>query len=592
MSENDGKKVQESKKRESGADDTSNKDSLSNTVKKMKGSKGDVVKDHVIVNTIDNNSISLSLNFPEMKQLHNIVVAKSKGSAGCLQTENSPSTYILAIVTNDVAHQSKMNKEKDSAFTIINYVPIKILDGVGYHKAPYEKVEGSNTKQLVYFDKKGKLIQGTLNSTLATAVMVDGTKSLDWKTWTPHPTGMMKNKWRGLPTDVVGTISPGVPLSNFIFDEQKENTMHDSMTEEKLKPFTFAIIGIVVRSLEQCDRGYGISIKTIKHVSDINAGMSGLYEKKWFYNDSAEINNQTLDLLAKSGRTKTYNSDLFFVSKLVRGSNNDKITERPLVYIDLQSKHSKNHQHKIHMQANNKTLELEFVCEDSIYNNKRFRVVIPDNAFTLEETGLSWVQTYYQWCLDCNMASILIIHNDYQVQKMAEGGNYVNVECCIVPNENSMFATDNTKMEISALIQKNLLSPTDERFQSIDINTDNQNEFAGSVLYKNSNNYSYGMIIDKSRPRIPKSADNKPLQDEDQDQSNGWKYHTSAVCRLYSGMDPSRHVWCAYLVVFDNTKMISVLPVGLQANKASQSESLLSSPVDVDIYQNPNVFLS
>jgi len=592
MSENDGKKAQESKKRELGADDIANKDYLLSTVKKIKSSKSDVVKDHIIVNTTDNNSISLSLDFPEMKQLHNIVVAKSKGSAGCLQTENSPSTYMLAMVTNDVAHQSKMNKEKDSAFTIINYVPIKILDGVGYHKAPYEKVEGSNTKQLVYFDKKGKIIPGTPNSTLATAVMVDGTKSLDWKTWTPHPTGMMKNKWRGLPTDVIGTISPGVPLSNFIFDEQKENTMHDSMTEEKLKPFTFVIIGIVVRSNEQCDRGYGISIKTIRHVPDINAGMSGLYDKKWFYNDSTEINNQTLDLLARSGRTKTYSSDLFFVSKLVRGSNNDKVTERPLVYVDLQSKNSKKHQHKIHMQANNKTLELEFLCEESIYNNKRFRVVIPDNAFTLEETGLSWVQTYYQWCIDCNMANILIIHNDYQVQKMEEGGNYVNVECCIVPNEISMFSSENIKMEISPLIQKNLLSPTDDRFQSIDINTENQKDFAGSIIYKNSNNCSYGMIIDKSRPRIPKSVDNQGLQDEDKDQGIGWKHHTSAICRLYAGMDVSRHVWCAYLVVFDDTKMISVLPVGLQANKATQSECLLSSPVDVDIYQNPNVFLS
>jgi len=586
MSEIDGKKAHDSKKRELGVDDVSNKDSSSNISKKMKVLKNDVV-------TTDINTISLSLDFPEMKQLHHIVVAKSKGSAGCLQTENSPSTYILAMVTNDVAHQSKMNKEKESAFTIINYVPIKILDGVGYHKAPYEKVEGSNTKQLVYFDKKGKIIPGTLNSTLATAVMVDGTKSLDWKTWNPHPTGMMKNKWRGLPTDVIGTISPGVPLSNFIFDEQKENTMHDSMTEDKLKPFTLAIIGIVVRSNEQCDRGYGISIKTIKHVSDINAGMSGLYEKKWFYNDATEINNQTLDLLAKSGRTKIYNTDLFFVSKLVRGSNNDKVTERPLVYIDLQSKISKNHQHKIYMQPNNKTLELEFVCEGSIYNNKRFRVTIPENAFTLEETGLSWVQTYYQWCLDCNMASILIIHNDYQVQKMAEGGNYVNVECCIVPNENAMFACDNMKMEISSSIQKNLLSPTDNRFQSIDINTENKKDFAGSVMSKNSNNhYSYGIIIDKSRPRIPKSADNEVLPDDDANQNNGWKHHTSAVCRLYSGMDVSRHVWCAYLVVFDDSKMISVLPVGLQANKSPQFDSLLSSPVDVNIYQNPNVFLS
>jgi len=575
MSDSDTK----SKKREVVQDET-----ISTTSKKSK--KTELVKDTSQI-TIENDNITLSLDYTETKQIYNNVLSTSKGPIGCLNTDNSPSTFILAMVTNDVSHKTKMNKEKESAFTVINYVPIRVLDGIGYHKAPYEKVEGANTKQLVFFDKKGKILPGTINSTLASAVMINNTKCLDWKTWTPHPTGMMKNKWRGLPTDVIGTICPGVPLSNFIFDEQKDNIMHDSETEENLKPFSLAIIGIVVRSNEQCGRGYGISIKSIKHIKDLNAGMSGLYDKKWFYNDTTCINEQTLDLLSKSGRSKTFESDLFFVSKLVR--SNDKISEQPIVYIDLQSDSAKNHQHKIHMQPNNKVLELEFVCEKSIYNNKRFRINVPENLFTIEETGLSWVQSYYQWCIDCNMVDIVIIHNDYQVQKMADGGNYSNIDCCLIPNEVAMFSKNNNKMSISTDMQKNLSMPTDTRFQSINITPQNKQDFAGVTLATNPNtNFTYSIIIDKTRPRIPKCNDENNMEEE----SPGWKNHTSAVCRLYSGMDTARHVWCAYLLVSDENKVVSVLPVGIQANKPVQSESMLKSPADVNIYANPDVFLS
>ena len=568
------------KKREVGPDETT-----ATTSKKSK--KMDVAKEQL--STIENDNITLSLDFTETKQIYNNVLLNSKGPAGCLITDNSPSTFILVMVTNDVSHMTKMNKEKESAFTVINYVPIKVLDSIGYHKAPYEKVEGANIKQLVFFDKKGKILPGIANSTLASSVIINNTKCLDWKTWTPHPTGMMKNKWRGLPTDVIGTICPGVPLSNFIFDEQKDNIMHDSETEANLKPFSLAIIGIVVRSNEQCGRGYGISIKTIKHIKDLNAGMAGLYDKKWFYNDTTSINDQTLELLSKSGRSKAYESNLFFVSKLVRGSGNDKISERPIVYIDLQSESAKTHQHKIHMQPNNKVLELEFLCETSIYHNKRFRITVPETLFTLEKTGLSWVQSYYQWCVDCNMADVVIIHNDYQVQKMADGGNYSNIDCCIIPNEIAMFSKERSTMSISTEMQKNLSLPIDTRFQSINITLENKNDFAGVTLAKNTNtNLTYSIIIDKSRARVPKSNDEDDMEQE----SPGWKNHTSAVCRLYSGMDTARHVWCAYLLVSDENKIVSVLPVGIQANKPAQSTSMLKSPIDVNIYANPDVFLS
>jgi len=241
------------------------------------------------------------------------------------------------------------------------------------------------------------------------------------------------------------------------------------------------------------------------------------------------------------------------------------------------------------MQPNNKVLELEFVCEKSIYHNKRFRINVPEKLFTLEETGLSWVQSYYQWCVDCNMVDIVIIHNDYQIQKMGDGANYSSVDCCLIPNEVAMFSKDNKKMTISTEMQKNLNTPVDTRFQSINITPENKQDFAGVTLATNPNtNLTYSIVIDKTRARVPKGSDENVMEEE----SPGWKNHTSAVCRLYSGMDTARHVWCAYLLVSDENKIVSVLPIGIQANKPAYSASMLKSPVDVNIYANPDVFLS
>jgi len=599
MSETETKKMSDSKKRDMAGDTADPAKDTATVTKKSRTatSKADVMKDVLpdaapLVTVV--SPLALSMESSECRQIYNNVVANSKGDPRCLQTDNSPSTFILAMVTNNVPRMSKMNQEKNAVFTIINYIPIKVLDNIGYHKAPYEKAEGANPKQMVFFDKKGKIIPGTLSSTLATSVMVDGSKCLDWRTWNPHPTAMMKNKWRGLPTDVVGSICPGVPLSNFIFDEQKENIMHDCNTEEALTPFSLAVIGIVVRSNEQCERGYGISIKSIRHVGSMNASMSGLYDKKWFYNDNSDINGQTLDLLAKASRSKVYSSDLKFVSKLIRGSTDEKVTERPVVYIDLKNERCKNHSHKIHVHPNNQTLELEFVCEGSIYDNKRFKISIPTRAFTMEQTGIAWVQSYYQWCLDANLADIVIIHDEYQLQKFSDGGNHSYVDCCIIPDEIGIFSRENRQMLLSAEIQTNLRVPSDPRFQSINISGDNIKDFAGTTIFTNPvSNVSHSIVIDRSRIRIPKDKDTTEETDvtDTDSKESGWKNHTSAVCRLYSGMESDRHIWCAYLLVHEGSKIISVLPVGIQANKPAGPASVLQSPAGVDIYANPNVFL-
>jgi hypothetical protein len=137
---------------------------------------------------------------PAARKLSSNVVSFVKGPPDALATVSSAESFVLVMITNDVEYTSKMNKERESAFTAVNFVTVKVLEA-GFNSAPYEKVEG-NAKNLVYCDKKGKLLEGRPTK-LVTIASVDGVKYLDMKTWEQHPCSMMKTKWRGLPTDVL-----------------------------------------------------------------------------------------------------------------------------------------------------------------------------------------------------------------------------------------------------------------------------------------------------------------------------------------------------------------------------------------------------
>jgi len=86
-----------------------------------------------------------------------------KGHPESLVTAPHIKTFVLAMITNDVEWVSKMNKERESAFTALNFVPVKKIEA-GLNSAPYEKVQGANAKNLVYCDKKGKPVNASLSS--------------------------------------------------------------------------------------------------------------------------------------------------------------------------------------------------------------------------------------------------------------------------------------------------------------------------------------------------------------------------------------------------------------------------------------------
>jgi len=505
------------------------------------------------------------------RKLAGNVAMSIKGPPDVLTTASKPESFVLVMITNDVEHTSKMNKERESSFTAVNFVPVKILEA-GFNSAPHEKVEG-NAKNLVYCDKKGKLLEGRPTK-LVTISCVNNVKNLDMKTWEQHPCAMMKTKWRGLPTGCVGVIAPGIPLSCNIFNENKDSIMDDDTTESNLKPFSFAIIGLVIKSREQCEAGYGIGVKSIRHLNSVNCTMTGLYHDMFFYSDKTSIESQTSERLAVKTRVSEYDHDLSFVSKLVRyvskNATADKpvVTEKPIVCARLggiDGNPAASHGHRVHMQPNNKVLELEMVDPTSIYHGKRFRISIPENMFTINETGLEWVQFYFQWMLDINACNILFVHDDYQYNRMAEGTATASMHCVIIPDESVLFSDQNPPLALSAGLSSALDKGVKGRSNSFSM-------YTGWTLRTDAaSNKTYAIIFDKTKAYCPEeekiegeivSADGSTVVDESGKSAEDTlaaiadanSEHTSIVCRIYKGMNVWRHIWRAYLLIIDNDK--------------------------------------
>jgi len=531
------------------------------------------------------------------------VASSVKGPPDALATVSGPETFVLAMITNDVEYLTKMNKERESSFTALNFVPVKMLEA-GYNSAPYEKVEG-NAKNLVYCDKKGKLLTGR-PTRLASLASVENVKYIDMKTWEQHPTTMMKTKWRGLPTECVGVLAPGVPLSCNIFNENKDSIMQDETTESNLKPFSFAIIGIVIKSREQCEAGYGIGIKSVRHLPNVNFTMTDMYHDKFFYSDKSSIDAQTTERLSVKTRVVEYECDLSFVSKLVRYVSKNAtpekpmVTEKPVVYTRLQGANGgtpASHGHRVHMQPNNKVLELEMVDTTSIYHGQRFRITIPENMFTINETGLEWIQFYFQWMLDINACNIMFVHDDYQFNRMVEGTATASMHCAIIPDEAVLFDDKNAPLVLSDALAAALDKGVKGRSNSFSM-------YTGWTLHTNTTtNKTHAIIFDKTKAYCPEQekmegdtavdAGNKCAEDTLTAIADANSEHTSIVCRIYKGMNVCRHIWRAYLLVIDNDNdtVDRMFQIGIKSQLAYADTAQQGISANANIFESCDMML-
>jgi len=63
---------------------------------------------------------------PSVRKLVSNASMASSGPPDALTVTSRPETHVLAMITNDVEWVSKMNKEKESAFTNLNFVVLKV----------------------------------------------------------------------------------------------------------------------------------------------------------------------------------------------------------------------------------------------------------------------------------------------------------------------------------------------------------------------------------------------------------------------------------------------------------------------------------
>ena len=72
-------------------------------------------------------------------------------------------------------------------------------------------------------------------------------------------------------------------------------------------------------------------------------------------------------------------------------------------------------------------------------------------TFTIEETGLPWIQFYFQM-LNANACRIMIVHNEYQFKRMNDGTGSASMHCALVPDEERLLSDKNAALVLSPAI--------------------------------------------------------------------------------------------------------------------------------------------
>jgi len=79
--------------------------------------------------------------------------------------------------------------------------------------------------------------------------------------------------------------------------------------------------------------------------------------------------------------------------------------------------------------------------------------------FTMEGTSLEWIQFYYQWLWDANACSIMMVHNEYQLDRMHEGSATSSMHCVLVPDAHQIFQDNSDALALSTSLLSSLKAP-------------------------------------------------------------------------------------------------------------------------------------
>lgn len=465
----------------------------------------------------------------------------------------SPYSKILAICTNNVLLTDASEKEKGNTNTFIRFTIIKILSA-GFTTSPYEPADAPK-KQRVFFDEKNKPIDIKPSTTMKT----DGSALL-CNSYEKHPQKGLETRARGKVTDVVGRLSPGISMLWKIYDDSKSRIMENEGTEAKLLPFQMIVLQLDMRSVSNCEIGYGMVLRKISVVANGNNHAYDFWRDTLWYTDRADIREQSVKFLEAKSEGVSFESDMNFVKGHVGFDvKNEKIYEKPVVILDPNVSSLA----RIEKLQCNK--HIRAVIEDpmSIYYDEDLFLDIHSSEFTVA-TSMDWLSEYYTWCLGSKSAKIIVFHDDYRRMKGKENGPMSACRAIVSVDYMAMLGVN------MAPSSKLVLTPAEKCEIDTEIGRELCTEqLSGWLVHIDTvNQIRYAVLFDGSKERC--ALGNSPV---DEDISDDEKKHFSPVCEVYENMNPKRKVWVAYFCTFKSDGSVSVLQAGIQSTLAPVSRS-------------------
>lgn len=506
------------------------------------------------------------------------------------------SCKLLVMITNNVRKSRDMNRQKGLSHVNVNFVVLRVISGGGL-RAPYEPKPNDkqktqiNPKHRIYTDKEGKSLEAYTPAALCSIKSGDKGQYAVVRSYETHPNNALKTTCRGVSTDVVGALYPGIPMSCCVFDDNV-TIMEDEATENKLCEFALAIISVRVRSMDQCQRGYGLNVRGISLFTQQKAYNSRLYEMGEFYNDRKSIKEQTKDLKSMKRYSNREDGDISFIQKLV-GSDDDNVYEKPLVFLSsnatktcvlsLQKK-------VVHIQdvsaveegsvvqpivgVHEEFIQLSVTDQTSVYSGMKMKIFMQKGIFYMPETSKEWVNTYYQWCLNSGLASVAIIHNDYVFGKCLQDSTYM-MSACVTLDEARLLqpSTKDIDLEFTTKMIESLSDVLDVREKKVD---GSQRYSAWKVSESKDTGETFYCILDLREKYV--ATTNGTLNDDIRADQQ------SSPIVFVPSMRQGESCWIMYLCTLQDGAFIFKLPVGVNT-----STGALQGGDDhmADIFANP-----
>lgn len=460
-------------------------------------------------------------------------------------------TKALAVCTSNFKRSSEVHHEKGNTFAVLNITLLRLVHA-GYISAPYEpRGDTVHKKQRKFFTEKNAPAEGVAKPTPTMELTDD---RLVCRSFEQHPTPALRTRARGEVTEPVGVLLPGMSMVFFVHDDSKERTIADAATEDGLVPQALLLVELDMRMVANCATGNGMILRKVALVPSGSVHAATLWARTLWYTDREEIRAQSCRLMEQAVSTQKYASDLAFIGKMVVATVDpgEELRERPAVVLSA----DKTQHVTLDVLPNNVHIRARINDADSIYTRDDMVLYVDPGEFSLPNTSIAWLCSYYTWCLEAGVASVVVLHNEYMRQKAREGDGAKGGMYAVVAVRHEELFARGTPLELSpdevAVLEEKVHGGLDE------------SKFAAWIVRSGEGNKRYAVVMDytKERTILPDTSGAAGGGELDPVEAT----HNSPVCDIYPGMNPARKVWLAYLCTLDGAGGVEALPVGIQTH--------------------------